>query len=268
MRQLTDMVVAITGASAGIGRALAIELAQRGVRLALAARRTDKLQTLNEQLGGGHLLVTCDVADPTACAQFIQQTHAHYGRLDTLVCNAGYGLMRSIAEMTQSEWQSLMATNLYGTTNCIHAAIPVMQAQQERDHWRGQIMIVSSCLARRSGPEAGAYSATKAAQLAVAEALRIEMTSHKIAVTSVHPIGTMSEFFEQAEKRSGRATQRSTNEPTQTPQDVAVRMVRAIEWPCPEVWPYRMARWLFGALTLFPSLGDRLVRRRYGKGML
>jgi short-subunit dehydrogenase len=262
------MVVAITGASAGIGRALAVALGKRGVRLALAARRREKLEQLNTELGGGHLLMTCDVADAEACATFVLQAHAHFGRLDTLVCNAGYGLMRSITETTAEEWQAILATNVYGTTNCLRAAVPLMLQQALVDQWRGQIMIVSSCLARRSGPYAGAYSATKAAQLSIAEALRVELASQKIAVTSVHPIGTTTEFFDQAEMRSGRSAQRGAHEPMQTPEQVAERMVRAIQRPRPEVWPYGLARWLFGALTLFPAAADRLVLRRFNRGVL
>jgi len=268
MRQINQMVVAITGASAGIGRALAVELSKRGARLALAARRRDKLEALNNELGGGHLVVPCDVADAEACAAFVKQTHNHFGAFDTLVCNAGYGLMRTIVETTPAEWQEIMATNVYGTTNCIRAAVPLMLAQELRDHWRGQIMIVSSCLARRSGPDAGAYSATKAAQLSIAEALRLEVADNNIAVTSVHPIGTLSDFFDQAEVRSGRKSRRSAGEPTQTPEQVAIRMVRGIEQPCVEVWPYAMSRWVFGAATLFPKLTDGMVKRRWERGVL
>jgi NADP-dependent 3-hydroxy acid dehydrogenase YdfG len=268
MRQINQMVVAITGASAGIGRALAVELHKRGARLALAARRVDKLELLNQELGGGHLVVPCDVANEEDCVGFIKQTHQHFGALDTLACNAGYGLMRTIVETTPEDWQKIMATNVYGTTNCIRAAVPLIVKQELRDRWRGQIMIVSSCLARRSGPDAGAYAATKAAQLSIAEALRLEMAEQHIAVTSVHPIGTLTEFFDQAESRSGRKARRSVGEPTQTPEQVAQRMVKAIERPCVEVWPYAMSRLVFGAATLFPKLTDGMVKRRWQQGVL
>ena len=268
MRQINNMVVAITGASAGIGRALAVELSKRGARLALAARRTDKLNELNHELGGRHLVVPCDVADADACAAFVTQTYYYFGVLDTLVCNAGYGLLRTVVETTPAEWQAIIATNVYGTTNCIRAAVPLMLKQELRDRWRGQIMIVSSCLARRSGPDAGAYSATKAAQLSIAEALRLELDEQQIAVTSVHPIGTLSDFFDQAEARSGRKARRSVGEPTQTPEQVSIRMVRGIEQPCVEVWPYAMSRWVFGAATLFPKLTDGMVKRRWQRGVL
>ena len=116
MRELKDMVVAITGASAGIGRALAVELHRRGARLALAARREDSLASLNAELGGGHFIQRCDVARAEDCAAFIAATQIRYGRIDTLVCNAGYGISRRIDEMTATEWQTIIATNLYGTT--------------------------------------------------------------------------------------------------------------------------------------------------------
>lgn len=263
MRELKDMVVAITGASAGIGRALAVELHRQGARLALAARREDALIALNTELGGGHLIQRCDVARAEDCAAFIAATQARYGRIDTLVCNAGYGIARRIGEMTAAEWQAIIATNLYGTTECIRAALPLMTEQNQRDGWRAQVVIVSSCLARRSGPEGGAYAATKAAQLSVAEALRIELADSRIAVTSVHPIGTATEFWDAAKSIGGRAPVRSASEPTQSAATVAQRMVTAIRRPRPEVWPYPLARWVFGLATLFPGLTDGAVRRRW-----
>jgi NADP-dependent 3-hydroxy acid dehydrogenase YdfG len=263
MRELNNMVVAITGASAGIGRALAVELHRHGARLALAARREDVLVALNAELGGGHLIQRCDVARAEDCAAFIAATQTRYGRIDTLVCNAGYGIARRIGEMTAAEWQAIIATNLYGTTECIRAALPAMLTQNQRDDWRAQVMIVSSCLARRSGPEGGAYAATKAAQLSVAEALRIELADSRIAVTSVHPIGTATEFWDAAKTIGGRAPVRSASEPTQSATTVAQRMVAAITRPRPEVWPYPLARWVFGLATLFPGLTDGAVRRRW-----
>lgn len=263
MRELKDMTVAITGASAGIGRALAVELHRRGARLALAARRVDMLTELNRELGGNHLILRTDVSQEEDCAAFISAAQTRFGRIDTLVCNAGYGIMRNIGEMTSAEWQALIATNVYGTTNCIHAALPAMSTQSERYGWRGQMMIVSSCLARRSGPEVGAYAATKAAQLSIAEALRLELAEQRIAVTSVHPIGTDTEFIDAAAAIGGRKFSRDSNEPIQSATIVAERMVKAIVHPRPEVWPYPLARWAFGLATLFPSMTDGAVRRRW-----
>ena len=262
-RRLDGMVVAITGASAGIGRALALELGRRGARLALGARRLDRLEEIDRELGGGHLVRTVDVAKREDCEFFVQAALSRFGRLDTLVCNAGYGVARTVAEMTPVEWQAIFATNLMGTVDCARAALPALTTQELRDGWRGQVMIVSSCLARRAGPEGAAYAATKAAQLSLAEALRGELREQRVAVTSVHPVGTESEFWQVAETQGGRPIVRAVSDPRQTPEQVAAAMVRAIERPRPEVWPHAASRWLFSLATLFPGLVDGVVARRW-----
>jgi NADP-dependent 3-hydroxy acid dehydrogenase YdfG len=95
-RRIDGMVVVITGASAGIGRALAEALSARGARLALAARREDRLAELNRALGGGHLVVPTDVSIQSQCEALVRQAREHFGRIDTLVCNAGYGFLRTV----------------------------------------------------------------------------------------------------------------------------------------------------------------------------
>jgi len=204
-RPCADMTVAITGASAGIGAALALALATAGARLALCARRTDKLAeilalvtaaTPGPDAGRRHWSCRADVAEPADCAAFIAGAERHFDApIDTLVCNAGYGLARTVADTTPADWDRILRTNLLGTTECIRAALPAMRRAPIRAGWRGQVMIVSSGLARRGKPDGGAYSATKAAQLSVAEALRVELADERIAVTSVHPITTTTEFI-------------------------------------------------------------------------
>ena len=258
------MVVVITGASAGIGRALAEALAPRGARLVLAARRAEKLEALNTALGGGHLLVPTDVADRAQCEQLIRRAAEHFGRLDTVVCNAGFGVLRPVAEASPEEVERQFRTNLYGTLDCVRPAVPILAGQAPREGWRGQLMIVSSVVARRGIPYFGVYSATKAAQLSLAEALRVELRPQRIAVTSVHPIGTDTEFTE-AYQREGKSTARiavSRGEPRQTAADVAAAMVKSIERPRPEVWPYRAARWGVGLATLFPKFVDGAMTKR------
>jgi NADP-dependent 3-hydroxy acid dehydrogenase YdfG len=190
------MVVVITGASAGIGKALAESLHNRGATLVLAARRIERIDALNQQLGGKHLAMQTDVASRDQCETLIQRTVERFGRIDTLVCNAGYGILRPVASSDPDEIQLMFQTNVFGTTDCIRAAAPIMRKQEVSSGWRGQMMIVSSAVARRALPYFGVYSATKAAQLSLAEALRIELAPEKIAVTSVHPIGTETEFSE------------------------------------------------------------------------
>jgi short-subunit dehydrogenase len=263
-RELSGMCVAITGASAGIGEALARALAERGARLALCARRVDRVEALARQLGDSHLAMRADVAVPEQCAAFVTEANARLGRIDTLVCNAGYGLVKPIAETSAAEWEAILRTNLLGTTECVRAAVPLMQAQSERDGWRGQIVIVSSGLARRGKPEAGAYSATKAAQLSVAEALRIELAASRIAVTSVHPVSTETEFMAVA-GRSGDGWKRHPGDPVQTVEQVAEAMLRGIARPRPELWPHRLSRIALGVAGLIPGTVDRVLLRRRGR---
>src|SRR5690606_30066854 len=90
-RLLREMVVVITGASAGLGRVLAMELSAAGATLVLSARRLDRLEALNAELGGRHLCVRTDVSLPEECANLAQRALQHFGRIDTLICNAGYG---------------------------------------------------------------------------------------------------------------------------------------------------------------------------------
>jgi short-subunit dehydrogenase len=264
-RDLRDMVVVITGASAGIGKALAEVLAARGARLALAARRVERLEELNRALGGQHLCVATDVARQEQCEVLIARTVEAFGRLDTLVCNAGYGVLRTVAETTPQLAQEIFQTNVFGTLDCVRPAVPQMLRQEPCDgtRWRGQVMIVSSALGRRGLPYFGAYSATKAAQLSLAEAMRVELRPAGVAVTSVHPVGTDTEFGDAAHARAGGGRiARIPGEVRQSAATVARAMAAAIERPRPEVWPLRPSRWALSLATLFPRAADRALGKR------
>jgi short-subunit dehydrogenase len=259
-RDLREMVVVITGASAGIGKALAEVLASRGARLVLAARRADRLDALNAELGGQHLTVVTDVGKREDCQRLIARSIEHFGRIDTLVLNAGYGYYKLVADTTPEEVRKIFATNVFGTTDCIAAAMPHLLTQPMRDGYRAQIMIVSSAAARRSPPYIGVYGATKAAQLSIAESMRVELRPEQLAVTSVHPIQTKTEFGQVAEAE-GNVTIPQGGSVGQTVDQVASAMVRGIERPTAEVWPHRLSRWGLGVTTLVPGLGDRVLAR-------
>jgi short-subunit dehydrogenase len=262
-RNIDGMVVIITGASAGIGRALAANLSGRGARLVLAARRLERLEELNHSLGGKHLCVRTDVSRREECEHLIAAAAIHFGRIDTLVCNAGYGILRPVADTTPQQMLDIFQANVFGTADCIRAAVPHMLRQPFVGGWRGQMMIVSSAVARRGIPYFGAYSATKAAQLALAEAMRVELRAQRIAVTSVHPIGTDTEFGEAAERRAGGGRiGRIPGEVRQSAGQVAHAMARAIERPVPEVWPFAPSRWALSLATLAPRWVDRVMARR------
>lgn len=262
------MVVVITGASAGIGKALAESLHARGAKLVLAARRLERINAINQQLGGNHLSIQTDVGERDQCEMLIQRAVESFGRIDTLVCNAGYGILRPVASSSPDEIQRMFQTNVFGTTDCIRAAAPIMRKQELLSGWRGQMMIVSSAVARRGLPCFGVYSATKAAQLSLAEALRIELAPEKIAVTSVHPIGTETEFGEAARMAGNNkvGVQQISGEVRQSAGKVARKMIRAMEFPRPEVWPFPPARLALSFATLIPGIVDRIMSKRVMPG--
>lgn len=260
MRNLNDMVVVITGASAGIGQALAQACHARGAKLVLAARRLDRLEALNHQLGGGHLCVQTDVSQTAECENLITQSIDRFGRIDTLVANAGYGLYEPVDQTTPQQTRDIFATNVFGTTDLLYAATPQMLKQDVRDGCRAQVMIVSSVCGRRGVPFLGTYSGTKAAQLAIAEAMRVELSPQRVAVTSVHPIMTKTDFGRTAESQSRVVLPSGDRDRwTQPVSHVARRMVEAIARPRPEVWPSALSRVVIGLGTLVPSWVDRAM---------
>jgi short-subunit dehydrogenase len=204
-----------------------------------------------------HLVVRADVARREDSQTIVDRALERFGRIDTLVCNAGYGLYKKMSDTSPEDLRRIFATNVFGSTDCIYAALPSMLRQAPRDDWRGQIMLVSSCVARRAIPFLGAYSATKAAQLSLSEAMRVELTPDRIAVTCVMPIQTKTEFGQVAQTQGGVKIARGPV--GQTVQHVVRRMTDAIVKPRAEVWPFRPARWAFGLGTLFPRLVDRAM---------
>ncbi|MGD1277554.1 MAG: SDR family NAD(P)-dependent oxidoreductase [Tepidisphaeraceae bacterium] len=260
-RNLQDMVTVVTGASAGIGRALAIELAGRGSRLVLGARRLDRLEALNRELGGAHVCLCCDVSRAEDCRRLVLTAVEKFGRLDTLVCNAGYGLARPFDAMSVDEVLGIFRTNLFGTIDCCRAAIQIMKRQDPRDGYRGQLMIVSSACARRGLPFFTTYAATKAAQLSLAEGLRVELRPLDIAVTSVHPELVETDFFSTAHDLGGMDPAALAAGGKRPAASCARRMAQAIEKPCRELWPKPLSRLSLTIATAFPALCDFFIAR-------
>lgn len=262
MTSLAGAVAAVTGASSGIGRETALELARAGARVAVGARRLDRLQTVAEAvraLGGECLVMQLDVADAAAPRRFVEATGARFGRLDVLVNNAGFGVRGRVEETPADDYERLMRVNFLGTLHGCQAALPIMRRQGS-----GVIVNVSSIVGHRSLPGGAAYAATKAAQISLSESLRVELRGSGIAVCTVHPIGTATEFAEVALRESG-GRKGGPLGPQQTALAVARAIVACARRPRPEVYPYPAARLLVWLNALAPGLIDvwasRLAKR-------
>jgi short-subunit dehydrogenase len=255
---LAGSVVAITGASAGIGRECALAFAARGARLAVGARRVDRLQDLAAEVrgkGGEAMAVSLDVADRDQVAAFVAAAVARYGRLDVLVNNAGYGVRGAVAATAAETYERLMRVNYLGTVYGCLAAVPVMLRQG-----RGVIINVSSIVGHRALPTGGAYAATKAAQTSLTEALRVELRGTGVHACSVHPVGTETEFGEVQARLSGDAAPKPLG-PQQSALAVARAIVRCAEHPRPEVYPYWPSRAIVWLNALAPGVVDFLAAR-------
>jgi len=256
--------VAVTGASAGIGRETALAFAREGARVGACARRLERLRHLAEAiaaLGGEVLVREVDVAEPRAVSRFVEEVVGRFGRLDVLVNNAGAGVGGRVEETPAEEYERLMRVNYFSTVDGCRAAVPIMRRQGS-----GVILNVSSIVGHRAMPGGAAYAATKAAQISLTESLRAELRGSGVYACSVHPIGTETEFAEVAARASGGRSGGPVG-PQQTAADVARAIVRAARRPRPEIYPYAPSRLvvLFNALAPGPrrqESGEALVFRR------
>jgi len=279
---LRNKPIAITGASSGIGAATAIACARAGMPVALGARRIDKLETIVKQIrseGGRAIAVPMDVAVPEQCTALIDATVAEFGSLYAVYANAGYGVEKPVHEMVDAEVRAMFEVNFFGTLNTIRPAI--IQLRKESlspgERCRGHILICSSCLGKMFLPYFSVYSATKAAQNHIGRSMNLELRPEGIAVSTVHPISTRTEFFETAEKLSanGSMIAHSPEMFTQTAEFVAKRTVACLRRPRPEVWTGfagHFVRFGMSFNTLFPAIADLtlygMVKRRlaaYGR---
>jgi NAD(P)-dependent dehydrogenase (short-subunit alcohol dehydrogenase family) len=252
-------VVAVTGASAGIGRECVLAFARAGARVAAGARRTGRLEALAAEvraLGADVLVMEVDVGQEAEVHRFLAATVERFGRLDVLVNNAGYGVRGRVEETPAAVYERMMRVNYLGTVYGCQAAIPVMRAQGA-----GVIINVSSIVGHRALPTGGAYAATKAAQISLTEALRVELRGSGVQASSVHPIGTETEFGEVAARESGDDTVNAPVGPQQSARTVAEAIVRCARHPRPEVYPYPLSRAIVWLSALAPGLVDWLAYR-------
>jgi short-subunit dehydrogenase len=251
------VVVVITGASAGIGRATAERLARNGASVVVTARRAELLQDVTDGItkaGGRALAVPADVTDAAAMDRVVAAAVSTFGRLDVMICNAGIGFHGRLSDTPADAAEKLVRINLIGTIHAARAAAAVFVQQGS-----GHVIAVSSVVALRGVPGGSVYSATKAAQKAFIESLRSEWGDTNIKASVVFPISTRTDFRAAMARDFGHSV--SGLGPRQDPDVVAAAIERCIQSPRPEVYPYRLAWWLLFANTIAPGLVDRFVRR-------
>lgn len=186
-----ERVLLITGASSGIGAATARAAAREGWRLVLAARSIDRLSELARDLGGEDraLAVQCDVCEWDQQQAAVAGALSHFGRLDAVFANAGFGAKRGFLNETPEFWREMILTNVYGAALSIRACIPALTES------RGHLLLTSSVAGRRVLP-GSLYSCTKHAVTAMGEAARAELDGTGIRVTLIEPGMTDTPFFD------------------------------------------------------------------------
>jgi short-subunit dehydrogenase len=181
----SDKVVLITGASSGIGRGLAMELARRGAKLGLVARRKEVLDDIVNEIGDQSpnvVAISGDVQNAESMADAAERLQSQFGKIDVLIANAGIGGNDDPTRLDAAKFANVINTNVIGVSNSVAAVVPEMAKRGS-----GQLVVISSLAAYRGLPKSAAYCASKAAVSAMFESLRLDLKPRGIDVTIIHP---------------------------------------------------------------------------------
>jgi short-subunit dehydrogenase len=223
-----DTVAVITGASEGIGEAIARELAGRGAKVVLAARSQDKLDKLAGELPGSWA-IAADMRKPEDIRRLISGALEKFGRIDLLVNNAGQGLRAPVESIPLGDYRSVMELNVFAVLDAMQLAIPVMRKQGG-----GMILNISSMVSKNYYLGLGGYSSTKYALNALSLTARQELAGEGIVVSVFHPRMTATQFGQNARGEQYDSSAGRPGMGVDTAQDVAREAVRQIESGAPE----------------------------------
>jgi NAD(P)-dependent dehydrogenase (short-subunit alcohol dehydrogenase family) len=250
----------VTGASSGIGAAVARALAAGGWRVALLARRADALAEVAASCaGGGHLALSCDLTDPAALRAAFARAGEELGGLELLVNNAGMDYRARVEELDDELLERVFDLNVVALLRCCREALPLLRRGD-----RPVVVNVASVVGRRGVPGQSAYSASKAAVCSIGEALRMEWAEDGIAVCTLNPALTATGFF--AAQPNPAKLPDPDLASSDRAEDVAREVLRLASRP--ESERSLRTKWrLLGALSpVFPRLADRMLARRLGGG--
>jgi len=268
-RNLHGKTIIITGASSGIGAATAIECAKAGMHVVLNARREEKLRQVAEQVerhGVNTAIVVGDVTDEGISERMLDAAEHELGGLYAVFSNAGYGSELPVLKTELDQVRAMFEVNFFASLELVHQA-----ARRLVEHSKpGHLMMCSSCLAKFTMPWHGVYSATKAAQNHLCLSMRAELAAHQIEVSSVHPVTTATEFFEQSARRSGKGNHSDVLDHVpkfliQKPERVARAVVKCLRRPKPEVWTSALTHTFAAMATFSPRLLDFVMRQQMRK---
>ena len=259
-------VVIITGASAGIGRALALLMAKQGAYLALAARNADSLNEvagLCEKEGGRAIAVPTDVSDPESCKNLIDKTIDAYGKINTLINNAGISMWVPFIEIRDiSMFERIMRVNYLGSVYCTYYALPYLQKTG------GRLVAVSSLTGKTGVPTRTAYAASKHAMAGFFDSLRVELMATDVSVTVIYPGFVATRVRERALGADGKPLGKShLNESNvMTAEDCAKDIVKAVAGRKRELIMTTKARVGMWLKLVAPRLVDKIALKSIQKG--
>lgn len=257
-----DKVILITGASTGIGAALARELAKRGAKLALAARSEDKLREVANNCPDS-IVVPTDVTNQPACQAMVEKTTAHFGRLDVLVNNAGQSMLSRFDEIQDfSIFEKLIQINYLSAVYSTHAALPHLKASN------GLVVAVSSVAGKTGIPLRTGYSASKHAMQGFFDSLRIELMGSGVAVSVVSPGFVDTNIREHSLGADGKPLGKNplAGQKIMSAEECACLIADVIESRRRELVMGKSGKLAMLGKLIVPKLVDKMTRRRIQHG--
>ncbi len=255
MKITPQSVIAITGASRGIGRQAALTFAKRHASIVLLSRdqsRMEKVSQEIQELGGKPLVLRCDVSNESECHAWVPKALDRFGRIDVLVNNAGFGTYCQMADLPTEILNSTLRTNLHGALWCTQAVLPHMKKQGS-----GHIVNVSTVISVRSMPFMGVYCLSKAAMNAMTESLLLELKPNQIGVTLLCPGLTATDFQMNAHEINYKAP--VSNEKGMSAEKVGRQILKAVEKNKSRVYLTKAGKLLVFLQRLCPRFVDFIL---------
>ncbi len=224
--QFKDRVVIVTGASEGIGEAVARLFSKRAAKVALVARSKKKLEKISGELPSS-FVVTCDMSKKSEIQDMVKKVLKHYGRIDILVNNAGRGYRSEVEAIDPKKYRALFELNLSGPLIAMQCVFPIMKKQG-----KGYIVNVSSGTALMNIPGLAAYASLKRALVALSLTAREEFSKYKIGVSVIYPYITKTDFYKNGigeNENWGVDTRTEGLPPVDSPEFVATKLIEGIE---------------------------------------